>query len=593
MSDYVEADGTPKSIAIRGKDLQAYFLWDQIVSGSVSLSTQQITQMTLAFREATDRWPTLGGGFLQVSGGYGPDVSSASCDIGKLSLQIGSIGVAPLGASAKITLEARSLGGQRLKVNTDPSTLSNVSYSQWVRAKVESLGMKYQGEGSPPVAQVGNSNGQDSWTTIQKLAGDLGFWAFEAAGTFYFARPSWLLEATAKMWVANWREQDDPNNPLLELPTLLRDGDSGKTTVTVRYRPGYDGMKPGDGLILSGIPGFEATYIITGVDLDFGPQGVVTVKAETPVDPTPKGLPKTQSPALANASAATTTGVRDPGAGSYGGTRLNAEQTANVKRILQVCQDRGLNPRAGLLSLMCAMQESTLRNLAGGDRDSVGLFQQRPSQGWGTVAQCRNPEYATGKFLDVLVKKSNWRTGTPTQVIQSVQRSAFPNAYAKWQPMAQALVNASLVTTVSPANNVVTATPGGGKASVSVRPLTGSQTYQQLTDIGTFGPSHRVTSTVRSRGGKSYHETGRAVDFAGPKPAKDSPELLALYRFWMQYAPYMAEIIYYGPGGGGIKDGKPFTYSASVQRDHHDHVHTAITAEGLRRMVAAGVIRFR
>ena len=86
------------------------------------------------------------------------------------------------------------------------------------------------------------------------------------------------------------------------------------------------------------------------------------------------------------------------------------------------------------------MQESTLKNLNYGDRDSLGLFQQRPSQGWGTPAQVTDPIYSTTIFLDRLLQVPGWETMPVTVAAQTVQRSAFPNAYAKWEALAAELV---------------------------------------------------------------------------------------------------------------------------------------------------------
>ena len=84
---------------------------------------------------------------------------------------------------------------------------------------------------------------------------------------------------------------------------------------------------------------------------------------------------------------------------------LTAEQVANAATIAQVGRDRGLPERAVVIALATAQQESRLRNLDYGDRDSLGLFQQRPSAGWGTEAQVQDPVYAANKFYDHLVER--------------------------------------------------------------------------------------------------------------------------------------------------------------------------------------------
>jgi hypothetical protein len=118
------------------------------------------------------------------------------------------------------------------------------------------------------------------------------------------------------------------------------------------------------------------------------------------------------------------------------GIELTPEQLANAHTIAQVGRDRGLPERAVVIALATAMQESTLRNLDHGDRDSLGLFQQRPSQGWGTPAQVQDPVYAAGKFYDGLVQVPGWDSRRLTDAAQIVQRSGFPEAYQKHEGMA-------------------------------------------------------------------------------------------------------------------------------------------------------------
>jgi hypothetical protein len=123
---------------------------------------------------------------------------------------------------------------------------------------------------------------------------------------------------------------------------------------------------------------------------------------------------------------------------------LTAEQVANAATIAAVGRDRGLPERAVVIALATAQQESRLRNLDYGDRDSLGLFQQRPSAGWGTDAEVQDPLYAANKFYDHLVEVPGWETGRLTDVSQRVQRSGFPEAYQQWEEMAQKLAAAQV-----------------------------------------------------------------------------------------------------------------------------------------------------
>jgi len=117
---------------------------------------------------------------------------------------------------------------------------------------------------------------------------------------------------------------------------------------------------------------------------------------------------------------------------------LATDQAVNASLITAVAVQRGLPPRAASIALATAMQESKLRNIGHGDQagpDSRGLFQQRPSQGWGTEAQVMDPYYAANAFYDALVKIPGYETLEITDAAQRVQRSAYPDAYAQHEEM--------------------------------------------------------------------------------------------------------------------------------------------------------------
>ncbi|MBN1174954.1 MAG: C40 family peptidase [Micromonosporaceae bacterium] len=118
---------------------------------------------------------------------------------------------------------------------------------------------------------------------------------------------------------------------------------------------------------------------------------------------------------------------------------------------MSVAAQRGLPVRAAVIAIATALQESTLRNLTYGDRDSLGLFQQRPSQGWGTPEQILDPVHASNSFYDHLVKVPHWDTIPLAQAAQAVQRSAFPSAYARWEDLATQIVHSGLSTVDWPA----------------------------------------------------------------------------------------------------------------------------------------------
>ncbi|MET7967502.1 hypothetical protein [Micromonospora sp. NPDC005305] len=123
---------------------------------------------------------------------------------------------------------------------------------------------------------------------------------------------------------------------------------------------------------------------------------------------------------------------------------LNDEQTANAKAIIAATKKAGLPERAAVISIATSLQESKLENLGHlgdkNDHDSLGLFQQRPTSGWGTPEQITNPEYSTLAFLKGLKQVDGWESMPLTEAAQTVQVSAYPDAYAQWEQQATDIV---------------------------------------------------------------------------------------------------------------------------------------------------------
>ena len=131
--------------------------------------------------------------------------------------------------------------------------------------------------------------------------------------------------------------------------------------------------------------------------------------------------------------------VTSPGATPAGSS---AEQAGNASVIVATGERMRVPVRGWVIAVATALQESGLVNIRGGDRDSLGLFQQRPSQGWGTPEQIMNPEYAAGKFYERLLTVPGWERLPLTEAAQAVQRSAYPDAYAKHEARATEIVAA-------------------------------------------------------------------------------------------------------------------------------------------------------
>ncbi|BCB88190.1 hypothetical protein [Phytohabitans suffuscus] len=124
---------------------------------------------------------------------------------------------------------------------------------------------------------------------------------------------------------------------------------------------------------------------------------------------------------------------------------LSDEQVANAKAIMEATKKSGLDERAAVVAIATSLQESKLENLGHlgdlNDHDSLGLFQQRPSSGWGSPEQITDPQYSTTAFLSALKGVDGWRDMPLTDAAQAVQVSAFPDHYAQWESMAAKTVS--------------------------------------------------------------------------------------------------------------------------------------------------------
>jgi murein DD-endopeptidase MepM/ murein hydrolase activator NlpD len=138
-------------------------------------------------------------------------------------------------------------------------------------------------------------------------------------------------------------------------------------------------------------------------------------------------------------------GPVDPNGRLPRASTLSEEQMRNAAIIIGAGQVMEVPPRGWVIAIATSLQESHLRNLghlgARNDHDSLGLFQQRPSQGWGTPQQILDPQYASRKFYEKLLQVPGWLTMPLTDAAQEVQRSAYPDAYARHEPLATLVVN--------------------------------------------------------------------------------------------------------------------------------------------------------
>jgi hypothetical protein len=191
------------------------------------------------------------------------------------------------------------------------------------------------------------------------------------------------------------------------------------------------------------------------------------------------------------------------GGGDRAAYEFTPEQAVNAATITAVGTARELPERAVTIALATALQESSLRNLDHGDKDSLGLFQQRPSQGWGKPEEIMDPVYSAGLFYDHLVEIPGYLDLPLTDAAQRVQRSAFPYAYAKHEPGAELL--AAALTGRSAATLTCDGLPGTAKEK---------------------GPDAVRAALVRDFGDDVLRPAGAEVggDAASARPAAGSDE---------------------------------------------------------------------
>jgi murein DD-endopeptidase MepM/ murein hydrolase activator NlpD len=182
---------------------------------------------------------------------------------------------------------------------------------------------------------------------------------------------------------------------------------------------------------------------------------------------------------------------------------LAEEQIRNAAIIVQVGQDMKVPPRGWVIAVATALQESRLTSLpflgSRNDHDSIGLFQQRPSQGWGTAQQLSDPAYQARKFFEKMLRVGNWQILPLTVVAQRVQISAYPNAYAKHEPLASQTIDAI--------------TGGASRAVGTNLTLTCAEAGQITASGWTVPAKGPVTSGFRTASRPSHN----GVDIAVPK----------------------------------------------------------------------------
>ncbi len=273
---------------------------------------------------------------------------------------------------------------------------------------------------------------------------------------------------------------------------------------------------------------------------------------------------------------------------------LAPEQAENAALISAIALRRGMPARAATIALATAYQESKLTNIDYGDRDSLGLFQQRPSQGWGTRRQVLEPEYAINAFYDALDRVDGYASMEITVAAQEVQRSAFPEAYADHEADARVLASALTGETWRAFHCTVSDSPAGATSDLDATGLT-PRAVGVRTDLeAAFGPQALggfAPGGVRDghREGSAHYE-GRAIDvFVRPvsEANKDRGWAMAHYLVAQAARLHVQTVIFDGRiwtsglrSGSGWRRYAPDTSGRDADTaailEHRDHVHVDV-----------------
>jgi hypothetical protein len=270
---------------------------------------------------------------------------------------------------------------------------------------------------------------------------------------------------------------------------------------------------------------------------------------------------------------------------------LSTEQAENAALITALSVQRGMPARAASIALATAYQESKLYNLETGDRDSLGLFQQRPSQGWGTRAQVMNPYYATNAFYGALARVSGYESMPITVAAQRVQRSGYPEAYAVHAGDARALASALTGNSPHAFSCVVAADVPAERDRLDAAGLTHraalvrrdlAAAFGDLS-LGGFAPGGVTTGHMKG----SAHYEGRAVDvFVRPIDADNRRRGWAIAQYLVAQADRLdIQTVIFDDriwtagdrSGSGWRDyHAPRGPGSRAVLEHRDHVHVDV-----------------
>lgn len=321
-------DGRLGMVIARGAKLSAD-LAEGVTAGSLSLTLGEVSQLSLTVLDSGD-FKLLESGLFSAGT---PRRRGSQLDYGGLNFEVRSVEVASQGERVALNITARSIGAGNLKRARGPLVRKKISPTQFAALEAKAAGLKFIGQRSTKRAVITRKAGDEpesSWDTIQRLASELGFVCFEAAGVLYFGKPTWLLEREDRLEYRIAWKGAKTDDGLDDLPRCRRSGDDPKNVATVsatlRGTAG-DEVLPGMALVLDGVPSFEGAYLIESVTLGLGEGQAAQVEATTAVNPAKQPPPKKAKKGSSSTATATTSPSSSPSSPSSPSSTPSAPAT--------------------------------------------------------------------------------------------------------------------------------------------------------------------------------------------------------------------------------------------------------------------------
>ena len=418
-----------------------------LLSANADLSMDQESEISMELNDPGFMY------FSSFKGGRGPVGKALAFNGVPYECADVSLSPGPTGQGG-MTIRVRPQGVQKLRKVKGALTRTNLSSTQYVKDAVTRQGMKFIGEPStskPSIARDVASEGADDtdaneWTTIQGLAGEEGFLAFELFNTLYYGSPQWLFDKMPNVKVTYgglWHPLAMMGPPSIEIGRTKDDDDISFSLPLQAVGK----ILPGMSVTIEGVPFISPKLLVTGVSYPFAGSGSVSVKAKNPwkIEKQQRGAKDTQYNFNFGGTGSGNGGSFGPGGK---GKRFYASEICNAAKERNLGRDGARN---GIATALVETNLTMYANRAvpeslnyphdavGSDHDSVGLFQQRQA-GWGTLAQRMNPRASAGLFFNAMMK-FNWRAMDPGAACQKVQVSAYPGRYSERMGEATQWVN--------------------------------------------------------------------------------------------------------------------------------------------------------